>query len=179
MFRLLTTTKSKLQCQNIVKRFISATPIANGKFEPTDLKETPDIPEYDQIQLVLKGYDFVILEAFSKYVHSIVKRMCLECKLIPFPTKDISVQTFKPKSANVLSQYFIKKYARSFQFDNLPSPSLPILLEMIHVHVPEGVDIVVQKPNPDEERNLYIQSLTKEDLMKQISEMEEAKKRKK
>lgn len=38
----------------------------------------PDIPEYDEINVQMKGYDFAVLESFQKCVHTIAENMELE-----------------------------------------------------------------------------------------------------
>ena len=38
----------------------------------------PDIPEYGEVNIQIKGYDFAILESFQKLVHTYAKNMDLE-----------------------------------------------------------------------------------------------------
>jgi len=38
----------------------------------------PDIPEYEEVNIQIKGYDFAILESFQKLVHTIAENMNLE-----------------------------------------------------------------------------------------------------
>lgn len=38
----------------------------------------PDIPEYEEINVQMKGYDFAVLESFQKFVHNIAENMNIE-----------------------------------------------------------------------------------------------------
>jgi large subunit ribosomal protein L48 len=40
-------------------------------YEPEYLDSLkPDIPEYEEINVQIKGYDFAVLESFQKFVHT-------------------------------------------------------------------------------------------------------------
>lgn len=38
----------------------------------------PDVPEYEEINVQMKGYDFAVLESFQKLVHTIAENMDIE-----------------------------------------------------------------------------------------------------
>lgn len=38
----------------------------------------PDIPEYEQVNVQMKGYDFAILESFQKFVHMTAENLDIE-----------------------------------------------------------------------------------------------------
>ena len=38
----------------------------------------PEIPEYDSLNIRMRGYDFVILESFAKYVHNTAKLLDMD-----------------------------------------------------------------------------------------------------
>lgn len=38
----------------------------------------PDIPEYEAINVQMKGYDFAILESFQKLIHTVAENMDIE-----------------------------------------------------------------------------------------------------
>lgn len=38
----------------------------------------PDIPEYDEVNVQIKGYDFAVLESFQKFVHTTAENMNIE-----------------------------------------------------------------------------------------------------
>lgn len=38
----------------------------------------PDVPEYEEVNVQMKGYDFAILESFQKFVHNIANNMDIE-----------------------------------------------------------------------------------------------------
>ena len=47
-------------------------------FSPCTQNVKPEIPEYGSLNIHLKGYDYAVLESFSKYVHKVVSRMDLD-----------------------------------------------------------------------------------------------------
>lgn len=48
-------------------------------YEPEYLDNLkPDIPEYEQINVQIKGYDFAVLESFQKFVHVTAENMNIE-----------------------------------------------------------------------------------------------------
>lgn len=48
-------------------------------YEPSYLDMLqPEIPEYEELNVQIKGYDFAILESFQKFVHTIAENMDLE-----------------------------------------------------------------------------------------------------
>lgn len=38
----------------------------------------PEIPEYEELNVQMKGYDFAVLESFQKFVHTVAENMDLE-----------------------------------------------------------------------------------------------------
>ena len=61
------------------------------------------------------------------------------------------------------------------QINDVPSTSLPLLCEVIHTHLPEGVSLAVKEPEEEEEENLYVPDLLMEELQSQIEELDKAK----
>lgn len=49
------------------------------QFDPPYLKDlTPEIPEYDAVNIQIKGYDFAVLENYQSLIHRIAKTMDIE-----------------------------------------------------------------------------------------------------
>lgn len=38
----------------------------------------PDIPEYEQVNVQMKGYDFAVLESFQKFIHMTAENLNIE-----------------------------------------------------------------------------------------------------
>lgn len=70
---------AKLPC---IKPIENAMPMVcryGSVYEPEYLDMLkPNIPEYEAVNVQIKGYDFAILESFQKFVHSIADNMDIE-----------------------------------------------------------------------------------------------------
>jgi len=38
----------------------------------------PDVPEYEEVNVQMKGYDFAVLESFQTFVHNIAENMDID-----------------------------------------------------------------------------------------------------
>lgn len=60
-------------CSPIISRQYSSV------YEPEYLDcLKPDIPEYEEVNVQIKGYDFAVLESFQKFVHVTAENMSIE-----------------------------------------------------------------------------------------------------
>lgn len=49
------------------------------QFDPPYLKDLrPEIPEYDAVNIQIKGYDYAVLENYQRLIHRIAKTMGIE-----------------------------------------------------------------------------------------------------
>lgn len=174
-------TKSQIckTCLETFTRSFSRSAPVSGVFEPDDLKLEPDIPEYETLNLQLRGYDFVTLEAYAKYVHGLADALGLDTEAIAVPADCFDVRTFKPNSTIINKKYDLKMYERTVIVENVPSTRLPILLEMMRVQVPEGILMTVKEPHAEEEENRYIPDKAMEDLRAQLKAIEDAREERK
>lgn len=68
----LQSFKTNKICVSTVRRYGSV-------YEPDYLDMLkPDIPEYEEVNIQIKGYDFAVLESFQKFVHTIAENMDIE-----------------------------------------------------------------------------------------------------
>ncbi|KAK7506999.1 hypothetical protein BaRGS_00001850 [Batillaria attramentaria] len=162
-------------CQQKFTRSLSWTAPVSGIFEPDDLKLEPDVPEYAELNLRMRGYDFVTLEAYAKYVHGLADALGLDTDAYAVHARCFDVRTFKPRSTVIDNKYDIKIYERTVSLENVPSTRLPILLEMMRVQAPEGVFVTVKEPDAEEEENRYIPDKAMEDLRAQLKAIEDAR----
>ncbi|KAK7104643.1 large ribosomal subunit protein mL48-like isoform X2 [Littorina saxatilis] len=161
-------------CKTNVRALSRSAPVA-GIFEPDDLKLEPDIPEYPPLKLQMRGYDFVILESYAKYVHGLADSLGLDTDAWAVPARSKDIHTFKPNSTVVDNKYSLKMFERVVQIESVPSPRLPILLEMMRTHAPEGVTINVKESEPEEEEFRYIPDKEMRDLRQQMKVIEDAR----
>lgn len=80
------------------------------------------IPLYDQLNILLKGYDYPILEHYQKFVHNLLKNMEIDVEdSWAIPAQELNVTTYKPKSELVHALYNLKLYERIIQVNDLSS----------------------------------------------------------
>ncbi|XP_076442992.1 large ribosomal subunit protein mL48-like [Babylonia areolata] len=169
------TSKICQTCQlSHVRKFSISVPMA-GIFEPDDLKLEPDIPEYTSLNLRIRGYDFVSLESYAKHVHRMANHLDLDTTAWAVPARYLDIRTFKPNSSVVDNKYSLRLFERTVQIDNVPSPSLSILLEMMRTHAPEGIYVTVKEPDAEEEEFRYIPDKEMQELKSQIKAIDDAR----
>ncbi|GFO34612.1 39S ribosomal protein l48, mitochondrial [Plakobranchus ocellatus] len=152
----------------------------HGLWEPSDLKTEPDIPEFDTIHISMKGFDYPVLESYAKYVHKAVDTMFdLESDAWPVPAKSTQIKTFHPNSAAVNDKYDLQKYERTVMVEDVPITTLPILLEFVRKNCPEGVEVFVKEPDPQEEEERYVPDYEVIELQKEKEAIAAGKLRKK
>lgn len=153
----------------------SQDPRLYSVFEPDDVNLEPEIPEYDTLNIRMTSYDFVTLEGYAKYAHNIADKLGLETNTWPVPARTCTVQTFKANSAATESEYHVAKYDRTLQVEDVPSTTLPLLLDILQQHQPEGVTVAVAEPDPDEEELRYVPDLILQELQLQLGDIEQAR----
>jgi len=146
-----------------------------GFFEPDDLVTEPDIPEYSALNINIKGYDFVPVESFAKYVHNLVSSLDLVSTVYPTPARSSHIEVFKPNSTNVLHTYQLATYDRTIQVENLPSTTASVLFQVIQSNTPEGVKVCIKPPDAEEEEFRYVPDLMLIELQSQIDEIDQAR----
>ncbi|XP_041351632.1 uncharacterized protein LOC121370454 isoform X2 [Gigantopelta aegis] len=157
------------------RRYISKSASLNGVFEPTDVNTGPEIPEYDVLDVKMTGYDFVPLENFAKYIHSLADGLGLDTESWPIPSADSQIKVFKKNTTVVQSTFDLKKFGRVVQLQNVPSTVLPIFIQIARSHLPEGIDITIQKTSEEEEEDRYIPDKELEGLQAEIDAINAAR----
>merc|ERR1712050_44308 len=155
-------------------RAFSTSISSKSVFEPDDINIEPEIKEYDELHINLKGYDFTVLEHYSKYVHNLVKSFELDCDCWPVPAKTTKIHTYKPNSAIIENTYDLATYHRVVSVEDLPAPMAPVLFEFIQQNLPEGVELNVDHPNPEEEEFRYLPDKELDMLHGQLEELAQA-----
>lgn len=147
--------------------------------EPDDVGLPPEIPEYDKLAIKINGYDFTVLEKFTKYVHSVVRSMQFNTECYPMPSKSIHVNTYRPNSTIIDKSYNLQKYERVVVINDLPNTKLTPLISLLTLHTPEGINLIIDHPSPSEEESRYIPDRQLVELQNQLEEIAIAKKKKK
>ncbi|BFZ07999.1 hypothetical protein BsWGS_11038 [Bradybaena similaris] len=160
LWRLSTLNVQSSLCQGrrqTIRYAGSLTSPFHGQWEPNDLKTEPDIPEFKELHIRMKGYDYPTLESYAKYVHRAVKVIFnLDCDAWASPAKSVQIRTFLPNSISVNQKYDLKVYDRTVSAENVPTTAVPILLQFIQKNCPPGVEVALKEPDPAEEEYRYV-----------------------
>jgi large subunit ribosomal protein L48 len=132
----------------------------------------PDIPEYEKINVQIKGFDFAVLESYQKCVHTFAENMDIEVSDgWALPPQTINVKRFAPHSDHVESQYTMSVYERNIQLVDIPTTKFSLLLEVIEDSLPAGVKVSVHKHTDEIEKLKYIPDNELKVLKDQLEEM--------
>jgi ribosomal protein S10 len=147
-----------LEAYKTMSRRVLSTPSQwHGQWEPNDVKLEPDVPEFKELHIKLKGYDCPTLESYAKYVHRVARVVFhLETDTWASPAKCLQAKTFHPKSVNVNQKYDLQIFDRTVSAQNVPLTTVPLLLQFIHKNCPEGVEVSLKEPDPEEEEYRYV-----------------------
>ncbi|KAI8744498.1 39S ribosomal protein L48 mitochondrial isoform X2 [Biomphalaria glabrata] len=129
----------------------------HGLWEPNDLKLEPDIPEFSALHIQMKGYDYAVLESYSKFIHNAMDSIFnLDTDSWASPAKKTEARTYHPRSTTVNEKYNLSKYDRTVLVENIPTIRVPILLQFIRRNSPPGVEVSFKEPSPDDEEFRYV-----------------------
>uniref|UniRef100_A0A6M2DMR1 Putative 28s ribosomal protein s10 mitochondrial n=1 Tax=Xenopsylla cheopis TaxID=163159 RepID=A0A6M2DMR1_XENCH len=132
----------------------------------------PDVPEFDTINIQLKGYDYVILENYQKHVHRIAKALELDVNDgWATPGQYFKIQKLKPKTSAVETEYKLCIYERNLQICDLPSTKDPVLLRILQATLPQGVTVNVHEHLDEHEEIRYVPDKELIELKTQLETM--------
>ncbi|EEB15844.1 mitochondrial 50S ribosomal protein 48, putative [Pediculus humanus corporis] len=136
-------------------------------------------PEYDEINVQIKGFDFAVLEKFQSLIHRIAKQMSIDVTASwAFPYQHLKVQTFYENSSQIKTEYKLKLYERNVQIIDAKSHIMPLFLETLITACPPGVKISVHEHTKEIEDAKYVPDYDAIELQKQVDEIEAKKKKK-
>lgn len=144
-------------------------------FEPDGLDEPPEIPEYEVLNIRMRGYDFVTLESFAKFTHSLVKAMGIGNDAFPTPARTCKIQTYKPNSTNLEHEYELAEYERTVQIEDVPNTLIPLLLETLQTNSPEGVNLTIKLPTDEEHDFRYVPDIMLNSLEAELDAIQQAR----
>ncbi|KAK2177758.1 hypothetical protein NP493_581g00008 [Ridgeia piscesae] len=142
-------------------------------------KQEPEIPEYEELNIRLRGYDFTVLESFMKYVHNMADVLDISADAWPVPARTTTVRTFKPFSTKTLHEYNLSLYERVVQIQDVPATMVPLFLEVVQQNLPEGVSMAACEPETEEDKYRYVPDVILEELETQLEELDKAKEERK
>lgn len=132
----------------------------------------PEVPEYNLVNVQMKGYDFTVLEHYGKWVHNTALNMGLDVEDgWATPCEKFHIQTLKPRSTKVEADYYLQVYERDVQLADLPATMAPLFIELIQAGLPEGVELSVHEHQHEYTEHRFIPDLELRSLYNQLHEM--------
>ncbi|KAB0799976.1 hypothetical protein PPYR_07856 [Photinus pyralis] len=150
--------------------------LKNRRLYSTDLYEPnylqhfkPKIPAYDIINVQIHGHDYCILESYQKWLHNMMKNMNLDVENgWATPAQQLKINTFKPNTEIVNSQFDLQVYERTLQINMITSLQLATLLRVLDSSAPAGVTVNVSKHEQYHEDVRYVPDLELASLKDQL-----------
>ncbi|XP_074662284.1 large ribosomal subunit protein mL48-like [Tubulanus polymorphus] len=142
-------------------------------FEPDGIGDPPEIDEYSELKISLQGFDFVVLESFSRYVHRLLRELEFKNNNFAVPPKCTKVQTYVPNSDKLDQEFNLSTYERSFILEDVPCTKLPLAIEIMQQNLPAGVELSIKWPDVMEEEFRYIPDKEILDLQEQLAEIDQ------
>ncbi|XP_030384617.1 39S ribosomal protein L48, mitochondrial [Scaptodrosophila lebanonensis] len=143
-------------------------------YEPDYLDSLkPKYPQFESLNVQIKGYDYPILESYQSFLHSVAEYLdidVLDCYALP--PQQTQVQRLRPNSAVVEAEYKLTTYERSLQLNNVEAPVYPQFLRIAEAALPEGVKLTVQQHTDDCEERRYVPDRDLLDLKAELERMQ-------
>ncbi|KAL4238918.1 28S ribosomal protein S10 [Mactra antiquata] len=159
------------------RRKISTSCTLTYKWEPDGLEDKlkPPVPIYDLVYVKLQGYDYPVLESFQQFVSSKARILGIDSYCFPVPAKKTTFQTLQFNSNIVTDKIDLSYCERVIELRKVNTLQIPILLELICPHTPEGVDITVKEPTPEEVDYIYVPNQEKQQILEMMDDITERK----
>lgn len=140
-------------------------------YDPPYLNKEPPFPNYELLNINIKGYDYSVLDTYYKYI----ERLCLSLKVevveaYAMPCRTFKIKTYQPFSATMDKEFKLNNYHRIVRISNLKSTFAPILFETIQLNLPEGVQMNVSEPTEEEDEFRYVPDIELNELKQKLSE---------
>lgn len=140
-------------------------------YDPPYLNKEPPFPNYELLNISIKGYDYSVLDTYYKYI----ERLCLSLKVevveaYAMPCRTFKIKTYQPFSATMDKEFKLNNYHRIVRISNLKSTFAPILFEAIQLNLPEGVQMNVSVPAEEEDEFRYVPDIELNELKQKLSE---------
>jgi len=130
------------------------------------------IPVYELVNLRLRGYDFVVLEQYQRYVHSIVVKLGLSVKeSFATAAQTSKTVTYKFRTTAVENEYNLALYERTVQLPELETTKAHLLLEIIRTNLPVGVEFTMKHPDAEDDRVRYLPDLQLREKRRELQEL--------
>ncbi|CAF0914910.1 unnamed protein product [Adineta steineri] len=145
-------------------------------YEPPYLFETDLYPNYSLLAVSIRGYDYVVLEGYFRYIQKLAKSLDIQVpEAVPIPAKSSRVTILKPRSAQIDVEHHLNLYHRIVKFAKVKATIAPILFECIRLNVPEGVELRIDEPNEDDDAFRYVPDVELKQLQSELRAIDHEK----
>ncbi|XP_065356716.1 large ribosomal subunit protein mL48 [Calliphora vicina] len=165
---------------NLIRNLSTTSAIPASVYEPDYLESLkPKFPQYESLNVQIKGYDYPILESYQRYLHSVAEYLDIDvADCYALPPQNMSVQRLKPNSTVVDSEYRLTVYERNIQLQDMDVPLYPMFLRIAQAALPEGVQLTVQEHTDECEERRYVPDKDLLELKAELEKMQGGAKKK-
>jgi ribosomal protein S10 len=145
-------------------------------YEPTYLFETDLYPNYSLLAISIRGYDYIVLEGYFRYIQKLAKSLDLNIsEAVPIPAKSSRVTILKPRSAQIDVEHHLNLYHRIVKLAKVKATIAPILFECIRLNIPEGVELKIDLPNAVDDEFRYVPDVELKQLQSELRAIDHEK----
>lgn len=165
-----TTSESK---KRLVDYLTSNTQSANALkyYDPPYLSREPPFPNYDELNMNFKGYDYVSLNVFYKYVEKLCNSLNVNVvSSYAVPAQSLKVKTLVQFSSKLDKEFDLNIYHRVVRVKGLKSTMAPLLFEAVQLNLPEGVQMSVSAPTAEEDDYRYVPDIELNELRERLED---------
>eukprot|EP00063_Salmo_salar_P018697 XP_013993532.1 PREDICTED: 39S ribosomal protein L48, mitochondrial isoform X2 [Salmo salar] len=142
------------------------------KKERQQMKEikTATDAEYGTLNVKVSGYDMILVEHYSQYIHNLCNRLGVKvAESYALPTKSTEVMVMPEQGTKMYVDAILKTHERIVQLSQLNATLCPIFMEVMLKNQPEGVQLSV-KPHTEADYQARFKARPElEGLMAQIT----------
>lgn len=141
-------------------------------YDPPYLAREAPFPNYNLLNINIKGYDYSVLDPYFKYIEKLCTLMNVEVvDAYKMPSRNLKIKTYQPFSSNLDKEYALNMYHRVVRIKNLKSTLAPILFETIQLNLPQGVQLGISVPTREEDEFRYVPDIELQELRKSLEDM--------
>lgn len=164
-----------LNQENQMKKNVKMDYVNNAEikfYDPPYLAREAPFPNYELLNISLKGYDFTVLNSYYKYIEKLCNLLKVEVvEAYAMPPRTLKIKTYQPFSTNLDKEYSLLMYHRIVRVKNLKSTLAPLLFETVQLNMPEGVQLNIHEPTFEEDEFRYIPDIELQEMRQKLSEM--------
>lgn len=140
-------------------------------YDPPYLSREAPFPNYAELNLNFKGYDYISLNVFYKFVEKMCKSLNIEVlDSYPVPAQSLKVKTLLQFSSKLDKEYDLNIYHRVVRVKSIKSTMAPLLFEIVQLNLPEGVQMSVTVPTVEEDDYRYVPDIELNELRERLDE---------